>query len=41
MFRIKSFALKITALFFIAATFQSAHAIEVNMPGLNGSLTST
>jgi hypothetical protein len=41
MFNIKSYALKITALFFLASTIQSANAAEINMPGLNGSFTST
>ena len=41
MFNFKSYALKITALFFLATTFHSAHAVEINMPGLSGSLTST
>ena len=41
MFNFKSYALKITALFFLASTFHSANAVEINMPGLNGSLTST
>jgi hypothetical protein len=41
MLNYKSHAAKITALFFLATAFQSAHAIEVNMPGLSGSLTST
>jgi len=41
MLNFKSLALKITALFFLATTFQSANAAEINMPGLSGSLTST
>ena len=41
MFNFKSYALKITALFFLASTFHSANAVEINMPGLSGSLTST
>ena len=41
MLNFKSLALKITALFFLATTFQSANAAEFNMPGLSGSLTST
>ena len=41
MFNFKSYALKITTIFFLATTFQSANAVEVNMPGLSGSLTST
>ena len=41
MFNIKSHALKITALFFLASTIHSANAAEINMPGLNGSFTTT
>ena len=41
MFNFKSHALKITSLFFLASTIHSANAVEINMPGLNGSLTST
>ena len=41
MFNFKSLALKITGLFFLASTIHSANAVEVNMPGLSGSLTST
>jgi len=41
MFNFKSLALKITGLFFLASTIHSANAVEINMPGLSGSLTST
>ncbi len=41
MFNLKSIALKLTSVFFLATIVQSANAAEVNMPGLSGSFTNT
>ncbi len=41
MFNLRSNAIKIIGLFFLASSFQSANAADVNMPGLSGSFTNT